>query len=1249
MNPANSFHNTIDQSQRAFQVNAASDWMVGGNWITTRNRSLSYQFFPHFHPYLLQLIRRLNEGGLDSLQDSDTLYLPQPNTGQPLSVQPDSTRATLAQDTKVIRSGSPLLLPAGTPVTLHDGSAITIAAGTLVASPDGTSRKLAALASVVLPGTLPATFGSGIQWTIAGSPTILPDDTTVVLGGASQGTLTDDGSAITLPVNTHLVIRRGLPAPYFYKAIFDAAHYNPNAAVVAQPWPVKDIDFTYNGAYAIYNWELFFHAPLLIAVHLSQNQKYEDAQHWFHYIFNPSDNTPGPTPARFWKVAPFQNDDVRMIQDILVNLSTKQDPVLFHETVASIDAWKQNPFQPWVIARYRPVACMLKTVMAYLDNLIAWGDSLFAQYTIETINEATQLYVLAANVLGPKPQPVPKKGSARTLSYNDLRGKLDDLDNMLVEMEVDIPFDSAPLPSPGSPPPGSQILAGIGQTLYFCVPRNDKLLGYWTTVADRLFKIHNSLNLQGIFQQPPLFDPPIDPALLVRAVAAGLDISAVVSGLNQPLPLVRFETLSAKTTEICQEVKSLGITLLAATEKQDGEALGLLRAQHESAILALAEMVRYAQWQDAIKAREALQQTLANATQRYVHFQTLLGRSASEIQNALPVLDDFDLAGLQGQKFTSKEPSMAFAEIDPDIDPDSASVGDGNVKTISRNEKKEIDKLGDARYAQITAGAMEGVASGLAMVPQFNADGKPMGVGVTTGFGGVQLHAMMAALAAVPKVVGEQYSFEALQTSRIATYQRREIDFTLQSNTAVGEVNQVFRQLRGAQIREALTHQEYLNHQSQMKMSQQVADFLQGNTVPGFQPKETTVGFYALMRRQVKALHGQAFQLAFDQARKTERALQYELGDPSLSFVQYNYLDGSDGILAGEKLLLDVKAMEVAHQDLNQREFELTKSVSLLQIAPLALVELRATGSCAFTLPEELFDLDGPGHYFRRIKSVAVTIPCVVGPYTGVNCTLTLHKSSTRTSTDAADGYARDGADDPRFADVYGAIQQIVTSTAQNDGGVFETEKDNRLRPFERLGVAGSAWEVALPSDLRQFDFDTIADVIVHVRYTARQGGDVLKAAAVQNLQSLVTKGQTVGSVRLFSVRHDFPSVWAKFKSVTIGPAALTAPLSIALVQELYPFWAQGRVGAGKLRQVAFFAQYAGAPPAQVSLYDAANKATQHVDLLVADPQLGGLLTGKFGKIVLPAAISDVTHPPLTAYFDDNGMEDLWLALTWGG
>ena len=58
-------------------------------------------------------------------------------------------------------------------------------------------------------------------------------------------------------------------------------------------------------------------------------------------------------------------------------------------------------------------------------------------------------------------------------------------------------------------------------SLYFCVPENDKLLGYWDTVADRLFKLRHCMDIEGRVRQLPLFEPPIDPAPLVRAQAAG--------------------------------------------------------------------------------------------------------------------------------------------------------------------------------------------------------------------------------------------------------------------------------------------------------------------------------------------------------------------------------------------------------------------------------------------------------------------------------------------------------------------------------------------------------------------------------------------------------------------------------------------------------------------------------------------------------------------------------------------------------
>ena len=323
-----SFHNTIDNA-RMYQVYTGVDWQDYPLYITFRNRSVSYQFFPHFHPYVPALIARLNDGGFPELQDSDTLYLPQPNPPlgqplQPLTAIAGSTKAMLLANVTGTRpNGGPSIgLSAGTPLTLPAGTTINVANGTTVGHTDGSTGPLAAATAITLPGFLPVAFSSGIQNANTAAAIIVPDSTTVTmtLPAGASAVLTNDGSQVTLPAATSISVRSGEPQPFFYVDDF-VAQYSPNSNSVDQPYPVKNIDFTYNGAYSIYNWELFFHVPLLIAIHLSQNQKFQDAQNWFHYIFDPTDNSPGPTPERFWKVEPFQYTDVRLIEDILVNLA----------------------------------------------------------------------------------------------------------------------------------------------------------------------------------------------------------------------------------------------------------------------------------------------------------------------------------------------------------------------------------------------------------------------------------------------------------------------------------------------------------------------------------------------------------------------------------------------------------------------------------------------------------------------------------------------------------------------------------------------------------------------------------------------------------------------------------------------------------------------------------------------------------------------------------------------------------------
>jgi len=44
------------------------------------------------------------------------------------------------------------------------------------------------------------------------------------------------------------------------------------------------------------------------------------------------------------------------------------------------------------------------------------------------------------------------------------------------------------------------------------------------------------------------------------------------------------------------------------------------------------------------------------------------------------------------------------------------------------------------------------------------------------------------------------------KTAKIGSYSRRELEWAFQSNLAAGEIAQIFKQLRAAQIREAIAN-----------------------------------------------------------------------------------------------------------------------------------------------------------------------------------------------------------------------------------------------------------------------------------------------------------------------------------------------------------------------------------------------------------------------------------------------------------
>ena len=232
--------------------------------------------------------------------------------------------------------------------------------------------------------------------------------------------------------------------------------------------------------------------------------------------------------------------------------------------------------------------------------------------------------------------------------------------------------------------------------------------------------------------------------------------------------------------------------------------------------------------------------------------------------------------------------------------------------------------------------------------------------------------------------------------------------------------------------------------------------------------------------------------------------------------------------LAGEKLTYDLKRMEMAYYEQNKRGYELTKNISLVQLTPEAIVALRKDGTCFIDIPEALFDMDYPGHYMRRIKSVSLSIPCIAGPYTTIACTLTMVSNKYRKDT-AADPYeetADESGYDPRFKYESAAIQSIATSTGQRDSGLFQLNfEDERYNPFEGAGAI-SSWKIELPNKIRQFDYNSISDVIMHMSFTAKDGGETLKDKAGTALVEIIeatVENNTMPLYKLFSLKHDFP------------------------------------------------------------------------------------------------------------------------------
>jgi len=404
-----------------------------------------------------------------------------------------------------------------------------------------------------------------------------------------------------LPFDSFYQIPKGTPPP-----TIDDKHIPP---------PIMD----FNGAYGLYFWEIFFHTVLLIADNFKMSQKFSEAKRWYEYIFDPN-GYPRPDDLnpndRYYHFRPFRNLDIPTMTEILTNQ-------------CEINAYNNDPFDPDAIAQLRISAYAKATVIKYIDNIILWADALFSQDTRESIAQATNLYILAQDLLGQRPINLGECPKPLPRTFNEIKAKYPDgIPEFLIEVENTVFMSGCINQTDYADVPFNEV-----DSSYFCVPENKELIGLWDRIEDRLFKIRHCMNIQGQSRPLALFAPPLDPRSVIQAFGSSGGGFGPASYTPVTVPPYRFSYLIEQSKNLVSQVMNLGGGLLSALQQKDSEAMSVLQLNQQAVILNLMTDIKEKQIENLQVGGLAISMSKRSADDRVNAYTALIngGLNAGEV------------------------------------------------------------------------------------------------------------------------------------------------------------------------------------------------------------------------------------------------------------------------------------------------------------------------------------------------------------------------------------------------------------------------------------------------------------------------------------------------------------------------------------------------------------------------------------------------------------------------------------------
>ena len=540
----------------------------------------------------------------------------------------------------------------------------------------------------------------------------------------------------------------------------------------------------------------------------------------------------------------------------------------------------------------------------------------------------------------------------------------------------------------------------------------------------------DSLNIQGVKRALALFAPPIDPGMLVKARAMGLSIDSILNSANEKRSIYRFRVIVKLAVDMAKDACQMGRDLLAILEKQDAEQLQVFKAKCDKAVITESKAVQEME----VKSLEAEKVRLEE--------KKAAKQNTSKKQKAMHLVS---AAEKKYQKLMEK-----VAKIQ-------------EIVEKVRNIASATFKIPDFKFGAVT-NAFGG--------PRFDME----------SIGGTKLAENLVSAAESYAARFAQRQLDAAKTKLQAELERRKKEWLLEDEVADAEVIEVEKQEVVNEIKTQQVEKKHKSIENEILRSEQVYEVLS--------EKFTNNELYVWLEKELGKTFRKYVNLLIEVAKMAERAYLFEIEgrtDVVYNFIKNDYWDNfRKGLLAPEKILLDLRQMEKAYLENDEHEMEVARPISLKDLytfengtvtSVVALDCLKSSGKCSFKFDIALFKADFEDFFFHRIQDVRLLVKLSAEDICYLNAKLSL----TNSMVDVCKNATKDEDFRP-----LGDREILATSVANKEPGVFEfgVSSDKRNR-FEGCGAI-SEWELKITGLNKIDETFPIEDVIIYLSYTAK-------------------------------------------------------------------------------------------------------------------------------------------------------------------